>query len=103
MKNQNSGPNLVLGMGATIYSYSDRTPATVIRITHNGKRIILQEDYSIRVDKNGISENQEYQYQTNTSGVLIYATLRKDGRFRVTATNQLVSLGPRQKYYDYSF
>lgn len=93
----------VIGMGATIYYWSDKTAATIIQITQNGKRIVLQEDRATRMDKNGVSEIQTYSYQEDPQGKIFIATLRKDGTYRVTKTSQGVSLGQRYKYHDYSF
>lgn len=103
MKNQNLISKPRLGMGVTINHYSDRTPATIISITHNGKRIVLQEDESIRIDNNGMSESQHYSYELDPNGALHFATLRKDGSFRLTGSKTFISLGIRQKYHDYSF
>jgi len=91
------------GMGATINHWSDRTAATIIQITHNGKRLILQTDKTTRLDNNGMSEDQDYSYERDPEGQIYIATLRKDGRYRVSHTKQLVSLGHRSFYYDYSF
>jgi hypothetical protein len=53
----------IVGMGATITYGSDHHPATVIKILSNGRRLILQEDKSIRTDNNGMSESQSYDYE----------------------------------------
>lgn len=92
-----------VGMGACIATGSDRTPATVIQVTRSGKRIILQEDKAIRVDDNGVSESQIYDFEIDEQGTIHVATLRKDGRYRISGGRQLISLGKREKYYDYSF
>jgi hypothetical protein len=95
--------NVEVGMGATICIGSDRYPATVIQITRNGKRIVLQEDFSTRTDNNGVSEMQHYNYEANPNGTINIATLRKDGVYRLTGGKTRVSIGCRSKYYDYSF
>lgn len=92
-----------IGMAATICHWSDRTPATVIEISRNGKRLVLQEDISIRTDTNGMSEMQSYLYKIDPHGCLYHATLRKDGRYRIAHSKQVVFLGERRKYHDYSF
>jgi hypothetical protein len=93
----------MIGMGATIQVGSDSYPATVIQVTNNGKRVVVQEDIATRVDTNGMSESQQYTYEPNPNGTIYIATLRKDGRWRVTGGKTPVSLGFRRKYYDYSF
>ena len=92
-----------IGMGATIVFYSDREPATIIQITSNGKRIVLQEDLSTRTDNNGMSEIQQYKYDPNPNGTIHIATLRKDGTYRLSGEKTVVHIGDRRKYYDYSF
>ena len=90
-------------MGATIYYGSDCVPATIIQITNSGKRIVLQEDTAIRIDYNGISEDQSYMYNANSDGTIHIATFRKDGSFRISKSRTKVVVGVRRKYYDYSF
>jgi hypothetical protein len=92
-----------IGMGATIMSWSDRSPYTIINITTSGKTITLQADKYRRIDDNGMSELQRYIYQPNPNGNIVKATLRKDNQFRVSKSNAFVSIGRRNRYYDYSF
>jgi hypothetical protein len=90
-----------IGMGATIQHWSDSTATTIIYITP--KRLILREDNAQRVDKNGMSESQEYVYSPNPEGKQWLATLRKDGSWRIAKSTQIVTLDVRRQYYDYSF
>lgn len=92
-----------IGMGITIQYWSDRKAGTIIQVERNNKRLIIQLDKSIRTDKNGMSECQEYRYEPNPEGSIRIATLRKDGRYRVSKTQMLVVLDIRDEYYDYSF
>lgn len=92
-----------VGMGATINYLSDQSPATVIQVTHDGKRIVIQEDEAIRTDNNGMSESQQYDYKPDPNGTIHIVTMRRDGRFRISGGRQSVTLGVRRKYYDYSF
>lgn len=92
-----------IGMGATIHVGSDSYPATVIQVTRNGKRVVIQEDIATRIDNNGLSESQEYTYMPNPQGEIHIVTLRKDGRYRETGGKTPVSIGYRRKYYDPSF
>lgn len=103
MNKQSITSNIIpsVGMGITIHQYSDNKVGTIIQITN--KRIVIQMDKAIRVDKNGVSELQEYTFEIDSSGDILIATLRKDGRYRITKTNQLITLNLRQGYYDYSF
>jgi len=104
MKKKSTTSDLpTVGMGATIHVGSDSYPATVIQVTRNGKRVVIQEDIAIRIDNNGMSESQEYTYEPNPQGTIHIVTLRKDGRYRESGTTTPVSIGFRRKYYDFSF
>ena len=101
-------PNLVkVGIGATICMWSDRRAATIIRVEKNGKVIIVQEDIAIRIDKNGMSESQEYQYKENPNGSIQAFSFRKDGTYRTVGskgkTGNRLSIGFRNEFYDFSF
>lgn len=93
----------VVGIGATISFHSDRVATTLIQVTHKGKRLILQRDKATRIDHNGMSEIQEYNYEKDTNGEIYTATLRKDGAYRLVGGTERVSLGVRREYYDFSF
>jgi hypothetical protein len=90
-------------MGATIHIGSDSHPATVIQVTNNGKNVVVQEDIATRTDSNGMSESQSYTYEPDPQGTIYTASLRKDGRYRITGGKMPISIGFRRKYYDYSF
>lgn len=95
--------DLFIGAGATICYHSDCSPATVIRILQNGKKIIIQEDKYTRLDKNGWSELQQYSYEPDSEGTIHVATLRSDGRYRITKSQTVVTIGVRRRYWDPSF
>lgn len=95
--------NPTQGMGVTIQYHTDRQPGTIIDITHNGKRIVIQEDSVNRIDNNGMSESQEYTYHNNPDGAIHVATLRADGSWRLMGEKTTVYLGYRDRYYDFSF
>lgn len=104
MKKKSTTSNIpTVGMGATIHVGSDSYPATVIQVTRNGKRVVIQEDTATRIDSNGMSESQDYKYEPNPQGEIHIVTLRKDGRYRETGGKTPVSIGFRRKYYDFSF
>jgi hypothetical protein len=93
----------IIGMGCTIHQFTDKTPATIIEVSPNGKKISLQEDAFTRTDTRGFSELQDYSYAPNKDGVIYVATLRKNGKWQILGTKNIVSLGERKRYYDYSF
>ena len=53
-------PKPVVGMGATMCSWSDRTAATIVAVTP--KTITVKCDKATRTDKNGMSDCQTYSY-----------------------------------------
>jgi hypothetical protein len=105
MKKKSTTSDIVpsVGMGATIQYWSDRKAGTIIRVDYNGRRLVIQLDKPIRIDQNGMSECQEYEYHRNPEGTIYIATLRKDGGYRVSKTKMSVALDVRDEYYDYSF
>lgn len=102
-KSNISNPRPEIGMGVTWSVGSDRYPGTIIDISASGKRITFQEDIATRTDTNGMSELQTYTFQANPLGEIHTASLRKDGRWRITGSKMTISLGIRGKYYDFSF
>lgn len=91
-----------VGMGATIVMYSDRHAATVVEVV-GPKKIIVQEDTSTRTDKNGMSENQDYNYSPNPAAPRRTFTLRKDGRWHESKAGTIIRLGERDSYHDFGF
>lgn len=99
-------PAPAVGMGATILSWSDRRAATVTQVSKFGKRIAVVDDIATRVDKNGMSEVQEYVYTPGNSGPS-YFTLRKNGAWvregESMKGGQRIALGYRNTFHDFSF
>lgn len=92
-----------VGMGATLMGYTDRYPYTVISVSHNGKRCKVQEDIAIRVDDNGMSECQHYDYTPNPAGEISEISLRKNGAWIEVGGGARFHVGSRRKYHDFSF
>lgn len=96
----------VLGMGVTKLGWSDRSPYTIIEI-HSTKEIVVQEDKSVRIDKNGLSEQQEWEISSDPEGRTRILTLRKNGKW-ITKGVSLKNgdywlIGERMRYYDPHF
>jgi len=112
-------PKIYLGLGATILGWTDRYPCTIVEIAtkRNGSLdyIVVQEDDAKRIDKNGMSEDQTYEYTRNEDGRTHYyrkdkkgiwrSCIRKGqtGRIVYTRDNRGLTIGERDKYYDFSF
>jgi len=119
-----------VGMGATLYCYSDRQAFTVIEVKENGRKLVLQRDRAILLNGHGSGEpdalqfspggfaghtsgTQRYRYERNPDGERLVVTRRKrpnaEGyiyKHVGTPTKQrggTVVLGKRSEYYDFNF
>lgn len=96
-----------VGDGATISAYSDRYAGTIIAVSPSGKRITVQRDNYRRIDSNGMSDAQSYEYERDPKGVTYQFSLRKNGRWVQVGETLYGGLrchiGVRSAYYDYSF
>ena len=101
-----------VGMGATVLVWSDRRAATVTSIDKN--IITVQEDTATRIDNNGMSEIQDYQYDRNQNGMTYNFRVKKDGSIEHVTKNATTGrwnksggsgllLGKRMQYRDFSF
>lgn len=88
-----------VGDGATICYWTDRSAATVVKVTRT--QVHVQEDAAIRTDANGMSESQSYRYEPRPEGPVIVFRKTKRG-WRAARGGSLV-LGVRNAYHDYSF
>jgi hypothetical protein len=103
-----------VGAPATICMWTDRDPATVFRTFAVGKAVIVEtrDDKAARIDTNGISESQRYEYKTDVLGAKRYwrvtdkgiehVYLAESGRWK-KASSLGVRFGVREKFHDYSF
>ena len=96
-----------VGMGATQLYISDRHACTVIEVSRNGKRVVVQNDRETRTDRNGFSEIQTWEHERNPRGPTSAYTLRKGGRWVLEGASlrsgQQLLLGERMTYWDPSF
>lgn len=108
-------PVPVVGMGATLLGWTDRHAATVVGIEtlvqEGGKvkkgEILIRRDRAVRIDKNGMSESQTYEYSEDTAAPTVAYTFRKNGSWvrkgDTLKGGQRVALGHRDEYHDFSF
>ena len=103
-----------VGDGATFLMWTDRKAATVIDVFTKGKYtyFTIQEDNVSRIDSNGMSDAQSYEYTPNPEGCTktfrvtengyqaVYVN-PETGRFVNTSGNVIV--GRRSHHHDYSF
>ena len=93
-----------VGMGVTMSVGSDSYPGTITRVSKSGKTFWFREDDYKRVDNNGLSESQEYEYFPDESRAERKATLRNYGGFKVSNSDCLhVVVGSRRAYRDPHF
>jgi len=94
-----------VGMAATILGWTDRHPATVVRVSPSGKTCWVRECIAKRTDSHGMSEVQEYEYSENPAAPEREFRLGKRG-WREAGTRGKgngLRLGRREKYFDFSF
>lgn len=106
-------PNITIGMGATVLAWTDRHAATVVSYDEKRKIVTVQRDHVKRIDNNGMSESQEYEYTPDTNGMKYSFKLKNDrwqqvhfskktNRWKLLKGEGLL-LGTRRHYYDFSF
>jgi len=101
MSNTKNVPTPVVGMGATLLSWTDRHPATVVWVSPSGRTIHLQEDTATRTDANGMSECQAYTFTQDPTATVLVARLTPRGWKVVKGDRVLV--GHRDAYHDFGF
>ena len=107
-----------VGMGATICYCNDRSAGTIIKVDLSGKigSLQVQEDFASRIDNNGLSDDQTYDYTRNPDGCI--TTFKLDTKrgiwrqvYRSPVSRRLVYstngngllIGKRDKFHDFSF
>ena len=100
-----------VGDGATILMWTDRIAATIVGIERfkTGKRagqvraITVQDDRSKRIDSNGRSEMQDYEYSRDADGPKTRFTLTAKGTYEVKGGGRGLLVGSREEYHDFTF
>jgi hypothetical protein len=98
-----------VGMGATLVSWTDRYAYTVVAVetfktgpkAGQVKAVVATEDKAKRVDANGMSECQSYEFETDPDATPEKFTLRKGGQFK--GKRGVLYVGSRSQYHDFSF
>ena len=103
-----------IGDGATLLSWTDRRPGTVINMFKKGAYdyVTVQCDHYKRIDNNGVGDAQQYEYSRDENGATSTYRLRngqweavylsETGRYKVSGGSKIV-FGRRERYYDFSF
>jgi len=96
-----------VGMGATLLMWSDRHPYTIHKISEDNKKLWASLDNYKRIDNNGFSEIQDYEYwnenEKNPDRWQLF-TFRKDNRWHqgTKLSGTVLSIGHREEYYDFT-
>ena len=105
-----SGPAATVptvGMGATELCWTDRHAGTIVEVSKSGKTLYWVQDNAKRIDTNGMSESQEYEYAPNPTGHRQKFTLRANGRWvragEPAKNGTKLAIGRRESYHDFSF
>ena len=96
-----------VGDGATVLMWSDRVACTVVEVSPSGKRLWVTRDNATRTDAHGMSDAQSYGYETQWEGYRYEYSLRQNGRWVAVGQpmngGEMLGIGYRQHYHDYSF
>ncbi len=108
-----NAPEPEVGMGVTFLHWTDRSPGTVVAWDPKTGILEVTGDSYKRVDKNGFSESQGYEYTTNWDAPRSFYKRLPDGRWQNRHYNeetkrwrkgtQGIYVGKREKYHDFSF
>ena len=100
-------PEPEVGMGVTECLWSDREPWEIIEVK-DARHIIIRKLDTSRVDNNGMSECQEYEYKSNPSNITFQLYKNNKGRWvRRVGRNGVDKssgwfVGRAEKYYDFT-
>lgn len=102
---ENTNNNVVpeVGMGITVCMFSDRYAGTITKVSPSKKTFSFTRDKVVRVDKNGMSDCQVYNYESDPNGYEMKARIRKNGKYKTEHTDCSIILNYRDSYHDYSF
>ena len=100
-------PKPEVGMGVTEYCWSDRHAYEITEVIDDRHIIIRRLDYK-RIDNNGMSECQDYEYTSNPDNHSIKLFLTKQGQWKERIGSHSLGcntfgIGRAEEYYDFSF
>jgi hypothetical protein len=95
-----------VGMGASICVGSDSYAATIIEVSTDKKKVVIQEDKATRAEGFDYFSNQVYDYEPNEFGAKYSYSLRKNGYWHQVGQGtkgSFLSIGNKREYQDPSF
>lgn len=93
----------VVGMGVTVCYYSERYAGTITRISKSGKSFWFKYDIVKRVDNNGMSDSQTYEYTENPEANEIPVRMNRKGIYKTLKSHNPIVLGVRNAFHKFSF
>ena len=99
-----------VGKGATILSWTDRHAYEIIEVSKDKKRVVVQMYNAKRIDGNGMSDSQEYEYKELNPkkevivwrwGAWRFVVGSSEGKRIYSKIN--IVWGEKREYYDYTF
>ena len=109
-------PEPVVGMGATILSWTDRHAATIVNVATIGTKlhVEVQPDRATRTDTNGMSESQTYVYERDPgarslmyrrekNGMWVNVTYNPETKRWAKTGGEGLRIGDRHEYRDFCF
>lgn len=100
-------PKPEVGMGVTEFYWSDREPYEIVKVIDD-RHIIIRRLDAKRIDKNGFSECQEWEYTSNPENNTTKLFLTKKGVWRERYPSGHLGcngfgIGYAEKYIDPTF
>lgn len=103
-----------IGDGVTFLYWSDRDAGTVVSFDQKRNIVGVTRDIAKRVDTNGMSEDQEYEFTQDPNATVKFFKKLKTGDWVGVVFNQetkrwnqygtgTIVIGKRDKYHDFSF
>jgi hypothetical protein len=100
-----SEPEPTVGMQGTVLHWTDRSPIEVLAVRKNkeGKVTVItvRALRAIRTDSNGMSECQDYRFESMPDSQGQEIRRNKKGEWKIGGS--LVRLGRAESYHDFSF
>ena len=101
-------PEPDIGMGATLYMWSDRLPYTIVKVVRfkTGDRagqvshVHAQKDHATRTDSRVMSEDQTWDFTPNPNGHIEVFRVNKAGQLK--GNGGTLGVGHREKYHDFT-
>lgn len=94
-----------VGDKCTMHLWSDAHACQVVRISASGKTMWVKRNV-VTVDKNaenGMGHQNWILHENEFEGDEMKCTKRKDGRWRESRSNNLITIGLWHEYYDWEF